>query len=327
MPSTPVIDANEPPGSAGKPHDGEQQPGLISQLVAGKKLDQTRRDNRSDSVSSTDQLLQELDTTQWGIKVLKRQPPRKADAVDIIAIHGLGGSWETTWTDPKTGVNWLQSLLIDDIPDARVMSYGYNSKEYFSRSNANIRDFALDLLVDYKSYRTSQAEKSRPTIFLCHSLGGIVFKQVSSAGKKTGSTKANIRKALIRAHEDPEYSNILGHVYGVIFFGTPHRGSSLAKWNSIGANIVRAVSLNISTNVLSKDLELRSDLLSDIAASWVHRGDNLEIVSFYETLFTYGTTASAFRLELENRSNLLIFFRLSTKTRHCSNGEMKVRYR
>lgn len=213
-PSKPATDANEPSSSVGKPIvEEEQQPGLISQLVAARKSNKTKRVHRSGSVSSneqiledvgTPQLLEEPDTTQWGLKVIKRQPPREADAVDIIAIHGLGGNWDTTWTDPKTGVNWLKSLLVEDIPKARIMSYGYNSKEYFSKSNANIQDFALDLLVDYKSYRTSVAEKSRPVIFLCHSLGGIVFKQVSCVDKDvmSGTDK-------IGTHPGPRGSRIL----------------------------------------------------------------------------------------------------------------------
>jgi hypothetical protein len=154
-----------------------QKVGLISQLVAARDVDYISEDTQC---LADGQNAEEADTTKWGLKVIKKQPPGRVDAVDIIAVHGLGGHWEGTWTAAKTEVNWLRSLLHDDIPNARIFSYSYNSKEYFSKSISNIQDFALDLLVDYKSYRTSVAEKSRPVIFLCHSLGGIVFKQVSS---------------------------------------------------------------------------------------------------------------------------------------------------
>ena len=180
-----VTDSITQSKDAAEAFNREQGPGLISQLVANGNSNQTIQEQQIDPLSSDDQPLGELDGTEWGLKVVKRQLPMKADAVDIIAIHGLGGNWETTWTEPKASVNWLKSLLIEDIPHARIMSYSYNSKEYFSKSNADIRDFALDLLVDYKSHRTSAAEKSRPIIFLCHSLGGIVVKQVGVDSKNS----------------------------------------------------------------------------------------------------------------------------------------------
>ena len=49
-----------------------------------------------------------------------------ADHVDsIIAIHGLNGHRERSWTAPNN-VNWLQSLLPADIPDSRIYTWGYD---------------------------------------------------------------------------------------------------------------------------------------------------------------------------------------------------------
>ncbi|EPE26177.1 alpha/beta-Hydrolase [Glarea lozoyensis ATCC 20868] len=259
----------------------ELQPGLIAQQLASQSAFGEGQNQKSDTATSTqpnntgldceNNDYEEYNDAEFGLKIVKSQPKSKQDAIDIVAIHGLGGNWKRTWTEPGSKINWLEELLGDDIPGARILSYGYNSKEYFSKSNADIRDFALDFLVDYKSHRTSEAEKSRPTIFLCHSLGGIVFKQI-----------------LIRANEEPEYSSILDHVYGVVFFGTPHRGATLAAWKSMSANIVRAASFNTSTNVISKDLKLRSDFLVNVAESWIHRGAKLEIVSCYEMQVVHG---------------------------------------
>jgi hypothetical protein len=102
----------------------------------------------------------------------------------------------------------------------------------------------------------------------------------------------DIFQALIRANEELEYSNILGHVHGVFFFGTPHRGASLAAWKAMSASVVRAVSFNTSTNIISKDLKLRSEFLLHVAQTWIHRGANLEIVSCYERQTLYGSIVS-----------------------------------
>lgn len=119
----------------------------------------------------------------YGLTILVDQPPGQTNSVDIVAIHGLNGHREGTWTDGSSGVNWLAhaDCLHNDIPDARVLTFGYNSASYFSRSDANIQDFASELLAAIKSSRRSSVEKQRPIIFICHSLGGLVFKQVGYA--------------------------------------------------------------------------------------------------------------------------------------------------
>lgn len=43
----------------------------------------------------------------------------------IISVHGLDGHRETSWT-AANGVNWLHDLLPCDIPDTRVLSWGYS---------------------------------------------------------------------------------------------------------------------------------------------------------------------------------------------------------
>ena len=48
--------------------------------------------------------------------------------VDIVAIHGLNGDNRKTWE--IEGVNWLQDFLPQDLPGARVFSYGYNADVY-----------------------------------------------------------------------------------------------------------------------------------------------------------------------------------------------------
>lgn len=68
------------------------------------------------------------------------------------------------------------------------------------------------------------------------------------------------------------------------FFGTPHRGSSVADWTNILGRVVDAASLGFGTNpTLLKDLATQSKVLVDIYESFVDRGKGLKIVSFYET--------------------------------------------
>jgi hypothetical protein len=51
---------------------------------------------------------------------------------------------------------WLQDLLPQDLPNARVMTYGYNSNIVEDASISSIRDFAKGLLNDLDGYRTEE---------------------------------------------------------------------------------------------------------------------------------------------------------------------------
>ncbi|KAH0492276.1 hypothetical protein TgHK011_007237 [Trichoderma gracile] len=205
-----------------------------------------------------------------GLIELVTQHPDRSDAVDIVAIHGLNGHYKNTWIDEKTGCNWLsdKSCLPKDIPNARILSFGYNSVTYFSRSNTDIRDFASTLLAALRAKRRTGAEKQRPLVFICHGLGGLVFKQL-----------------VVRGHEqDGYYGPMLERIQGVVFMATPHRGLNLSVWDSLGPRIVRAATLGFKCNTkLIKDLKAGSEMLDRISESFAHRGANLKIRSFYET--------------------------------------------
>ncbi|KAI0133837.1 ankyrin repeat protein [Xylariales sp. AK1849] len=208
----------------------------------------------------------------YGLHILVDKDPGE-DMVDIVAIHGLNGHYEQTWTtcgqdEHKTLVNWLRDLLPHRIQNARIMSFAYNSVVQFSKSTADIYVFADQLLGELLLRRQSIVEERRPLVFVCHSLGGIVFKQaMNKAHSKAG-----------------QFSTLLNCVQGVVFMGTPHRGSDLAPWGAILSSMLRAASLGSSTNSqLTKDLEQNSRVLNAISASFVDRGQDLKIFSLYET--------------------------------------------
>jgi protein SERAC1 len=69
-----------------------------------------------------------------------------------------------------------------------------------------------------------------------------------------------------------------------MFFGTPHRGSSLANWSTVLGNIASFASGGSQTNwKLSQHLQTKSEQLHQISKSFVDRAKALQIFSFYET--------------------------------------------
>ena len=121
-----------------------------------------------------------IETAQYGMFMFQDKPADAPNVVDIVAIHGLNGHHQKTWTETTADgkVNWLHDFLPKQMPNARIMSYSYNSAVEFSKAAAGIKIFAEQLLEDLMARRVTQRERERPVIFICHSLGGIVFKQV-----------------------------------------------------------------------------------------------------------------------------------------------------
>jgi len=169
------------------------------------------------------------------------------------------------------------------------MSYGYNSRTAFSNAVTDINDEAAMLLDRLDGERQSKDEKTRPIIFVSHSLGGIVVKKVSVL-LSVMATNTDILKALILAHERSRYyADLLNSVRGLIFFGVPHHGSDVAYWGNLAANLLRIFQLGFSTNTnFVEALKRDSQTFTDISQQFIERGTNLSIRTFYETEKLYG---------------------------------------
>ena len=192
--------------------------------------------------------------------------------VDIVAIHGLNGTADKSWTDERTGNFWLQDDLPRDIPGARIFTYSYQSKMLLSRSEATINDYAQALLLHLQSVRKGQNE--RAIIFIAHSLGGIVCKE-----------------ALKIANQKAQFEPLLDQTRGVIFFGTPHRGARDPADSGIFFGDIVQVFCKVSliTRIkggvrldLVKCLKANSPDLRRIADEFAQICENFQIVTVVE---------------------------------------------
>jgi len=114
---------------------------------------------------------------------------------------------------------WLRDLLPPKTPfqQSRIMTFGYNSTLVNRKSTARIRHWADELLKQACSVRTTPEERSRPIIFVCHSLGGLVG-----------------REAMIRLDRfTKQYKTLALRQCGLLFFSTPHMGTVQADWNAV----------------------------------------------------------------------------------------------
>ncbi|KAJ4422570.1 hypothetical protein N0V82_002798 [Gnomoniopsis sp. IMI 355080] len=232
----------------------------------------------------------------YGLHVLVDKDPDAENVVDIVAVHGLNGHYENTWTSihkDGTPSNWLKIMLPkiaqQEHVNTRVMSFSYNSSVQFSKSTSDVFVFADQLLEHLLAKRTQEGEQKRPIIFICHSLGGIVVKQASLRITSPPSLQLflilPLDQLLNRANESPENREAIHyHVSAICFFGTPHRGSELAPWASTISKILKAGAVGSHTNSqLAKDLERKSHVLKQVSKSFLQHGGRLKIVSFTET--------------------------------------------
>lgn len=65
-------------------------------------------------------------------------------AVDVVAVHGLGGDTYRTWQHPNGNI-WLHHIS-EELPGARIYTYGYDSGVSFSRGAGTLREFARHML-------------------------------------------------------------------------------------------------------------------------------------------------------------------------------------
>ncbi|MCJ1349722.1 hypothetical protein MMC31_007963, partial [Peltigera leucophlebia] len=202
-----------------------------------------------------------------GLQVL--YPPQdagKAEGIkaDIVAVHGLNGDPKGTWTSRETSAFWLKDFLPQDVPYARVMTFGYNAEAAFGNTTADIIDHAKSLLSSLVDKREEDDELRRPIIFIGHSLGGIVIKQ-----------------SLFQAKIEERYNSINESTVGIVFLGTPHRGSEKAVYGKILTTLATTV-LNKPSPRLINALQLNSEALMRLTTEFRFQLPKYRVYSFYE---------------------------------------------
>ncbi|KAE8366417.1 Alpha/Beta hydrolase protein [Aspergillus caelatus] len=208
---------------------------------------------------------------------IKRLHDSCGSNIDIVFVHGLTGDRDATWTARDATEPWPKTLLPSILPTARILTFGYDAdvadwKGLVSQSRVN--NHAWNLLAALSAYREDDANE-RPIIFVCHSLGGLVCED-----------------ALTRARQrsEPHLHNILDSTCGIVFLGTPHHGSGLARWAEA---LSRSLGLAKTTNtnlvsVLKRDSEVLARIQDDfhtmIKARETEGPLPIKITCFYEEM-------------------------------------------
>ena len=205
-----------------------------------------------------------------GLTKISGSDSDKAVLADVVFVHGLQGHPKRTWQSKASAeaserrnkrfrldilgtsrsndssdshaVFWPADLLAPRYQNIRILTYGYDSmvtqgltapaskNGIFQHGNSLLR--SLD--------RVRGGCPSRPIIFVAHSLGGLVVKQVLIEARKQSS--------------DESLLDIYKSAHAVIFFGIPHRGSNMASWGLLLSAFANAIQID-TNNAILRDLD------------------------------------------------------------------------
>ncbi|KAG4261421.1 hypothetical protein FPRO04_10571 [Fusarium proliferatum] len=180
--------------------------------------------------------------------------------IDLVAVCGLGGHALGSFKEKNGRFVWLRDALPSDIPNARILTYGYDTKLSKSSAFQNLTDLGRALQIDLEDiYDPNQP---RSILFIGHSLGGLVVKE-----------------AVRLLQEEPLGSDfpILNAISGFAFFGVPHRGLEVEC-------LIPLVKDN-PNRALLESLNKNSSLLDHLqnGFSKISKARGFSVVSFYET--------------------------------------------
>ncbi|KAK0737212.1 hypothetical protein B0T21DRAFT_159826 [Apiosordaria backusii] len=194
--------------------------------------------------------------------------PSPSSRRNSVGISGLARAmtWRSHHTTPSSsgankqrdddGIYWPKDLLPKDCPNTRIMVWGYDTavtRGFSAVDKSDLFSHARDLLYSIDRQRP----KGQKVVFVAHSLGGLLVKEMLRRAEESG--------------EHTSIRDILTSTVAVIFLGTPHRGSAdFAKLGDIvrrvagtvlrvdtNSNIIRALGIDSPVLELSRESFLR----------------------------------------------------------------------
>lgn len=211
----------------------------------------------------------------YGVKVL--YDGGIVASVDIVFVHGLTGNAYNTWLHKDARVHWPSELLRQDIPDARILSFGYDAdivNFWNPVSNSRLSNHAESLVGDLVRRRERTNTETRKILFVAHSLGGLVIEYALSHSRNTAE------KFLHQVERCTA---------GIIFLGVPHYGADLVSWAKFGTRMVGV--LRQANKDIVGVLDPGSEMLREVQKGFhiilrlrKDEGSEISITCFFEEL-------------------------------------------
>ncbi|KAG2554250.1 uncharacterized protein LOC120647062 isoform X2 [Panicum virgatum] len=188
---------------------------------SGFRISTVRRDNCKDDEGIEDS--SETGSSVDGTEASSKEAP----LMDVVFVHGLRGGPFNSWriADDKSsttkaglvesidedagkeGTCWPREWLAADFPQARFFTVKYKTNlTQWTGASLPLQEVSSMLL----RKMVAAGIGNRPVIFVTHSMGGLVVKQLLYQAKLNN------------------YDNFLNNTVGLVFYSCPHFGSKLA---------------------------------------------------------------------------------------------------
>lgn len=164
---------------------------------------------------------------------------------------------------------WPIDGLPQKLSNVQILLYGYEADiigPFQSKSQNTITAHGNNFLIALER----ELPENIPLIFVAHSLGGILVKDVCGIWIKGDSAVLTVLKvlSLSKLHPQPKYQLIHRNTYRVVFMGTPHRGSDMAGLAIILANITKVAIQNPNKQLL-RGLDSGSEVIDRIHTNFM----------------------------------------------------------
>lgn len=178
----------------------------------------------------------------------------------VFFVHGFKGHDVKTWIVKGALEGWPQ-WLSREFPKLAVWSIKYQTgASTFCGGNMSLRERAIQLFEEMGGIGLLDG---KPKLFICHSLGGLVVKQI-------------LRTAAEDFEPRERGDAFIDSVKGIVFLGTPHKGS---RW----ANVLQFWFGLMTNSKALKDLKTNNEVLKSLYQWFRIHNQKWAVKSFYET--------------------------------------------
>ncbi|MCY3884201.1 MAG: alpha/beta hydrolase [Gammaproteobacteria bacterium] len=181
----------------------------------------------------------------------------ESSVVDVVFVHGLKGQARKTWSNEGDDGFW-PAWLVSDLEKVSVYTLDYPISVFEKRAKKemDLYERAANVLEILSGFGIGK----RPIVFVAHSLGGLLVKQI-------------LRKAT--ESDDEDWCQVAASTQMVFFIATPHHGSELAKLGKVFPYTSKHIAL------LTNETGFLDDLNEHYKA-FVNKRQDLTTVSYYE---------------------------------------------
>jgi len=140
---------------------------------------------------------------------------------DVIFVHGLGGGSHSTWAGTDAAHGFWPSWIGEDFGNVGVWTLGYRADvSAWTSESMPLADRGTAILETL----ANEGIGERSVIFITHSMGGILAKQILRHATSFGVKR---------------WESIADRTRGIAFIATPHAGADLAGFAELARLVLR----------------------------------------------------------------------------------------